>query len=139
MGLERKVFLQESLQTVFSITSRKGVLENLAENDTLPWNPKKKVQFCFWIWTQIWTQSGFICRYKSFLHVTIPRGRDWRVGDLTKFYQTRLCPKVITLSFLYKTFLEKVILSYTYTFIAASSLKPLSYIYSGPITSLFAD
>ena len=53
---------------------------------------------------------------------------------ISKVYTRRLCPKVNILSILHSLFPQKGLL-----FHVASSLKPLSHVYSRPITSPFVD
>ena len=68
----------------------------------------------------------------SFIHVTLRGGGNLR--GLSKVYTRMLCPKVNILSILHSLFPQKGL-----PFHVASSLKPLSHVYSRPITSPFVD
>ena len=130
MKIERKVFLQilhcniNHFNQISTSLPGRTTWKSFPENDTLPQNP------CY-----IFSAFEFETKVKGMFFLELckfcPGGG--RRG-LSKVYTRRLCPKVNILSILRSLFPQNGLL-----FHVTSSLKPLSDIYSRPITSPFVD
>ena len=130
MKIERKVFLQilhckiNHFKQISASLPGRTTWKSFPENDTLPYNPR-----------YIFSVFEFETKVKGmflFRAMQVLRGR--RERGLSKVYTRRLCPKVNILSILHSLFPQKGLL-----FHVASSLQPLSDIYSRPVTSPFVD